>query len=59
MGYCKTPLYVHARLKQENTLRQAHAYTHPNLHEHRDSRKDRHVPCHISYHAETDGMKMF
>lgn len=27
MGYCKTTLYVDAKLKQENTFRQAHAYT--------------------------------
>lgn len=29
MGYCKTTLYVDAKLKQENTFRQAHAYTYP------------------------------
>lgn len=28
MGYCKTTLHVRARLKQENTLRPAHAHTH-------------------------------
>lgn len=35
MGYCKTTLYVDAKLKQEKTFRRSHAHTHhKNLHGH-------------------------
>lgn len=45
MGYCETTLYVHVRLKQENALRRAPAYTR---NKHRDPGKDCHVPCPVS-----------